>query len=109
MPIDGELDPMAAGAVTEAAELLASLGHEVEEFEAPWAGEDLLPIFTVVFGTGIATAIYFGGLLTGREPSEDLVEPLSWETWKIIQERGAHGLPARPHPAPGRLPRLDRR
>ena len=42
----------------------------------------------MVFGTGIATAIYFGGLLTGREPSEDLVEPLSWETWKIIQERG---------------------
>ena len=88
MPIDGELDPMAAGAVTEAADLLASLGHEVEEFEAPWAGNDLLPIFTVIFGTGIATAIYFGGLLTGREPSEDLVEPLSWETWKIIQERG---------------------
>ena len=34
----GELDPIAAGAVTEAADLLASLGHEVEEFEAPWAG-----------------------------------------------------------------------
>ena len=88
MPIAGELDPMAAAAVTEAADLLTSLGHEVEEFEAPWAGADLLPTFTVIFGTGIATAIYFGGLLTGREPSEDLVEPLSWETWKIIQERG---------------------
>ena len=88
MPIAGELDPMAAAAVTEAADLLTSLGHELEEFEAPWAGADLLPTFTVIFGTGIATAIYFGGLLTGREPSEDLVEPLSWETWKIIQERG---------------------
>ena len=41
----------------------------------------------MVFGTGIATAIYFGGLITGCEPSEDLVEPLSWETWKIIQGR----------------------
>ena len=88
MPIAGELDPMAAGAVTEAVELLSSLGHEVEDFEAPWAGEDLLETFTMVFGTGIATAIYFGGLITGREPSEDLVEPLSWETWKIIQGRG---------------------
>ena len=43
MPIAGELDPMAAAAVTEAADLLTSLGHELEEFEAPWAGADLLP------------------------------------------------------------------
>jgi amidase len=88
MPIEAELDPVAAAAVTEASELLASLGHEVEEFEAPWRGANLLELFTMVFGTGISTAIYFGGLVTGREPTEDLVEPLSWETWKIIQGRG---------------------
>jgi len=88
MPIEAELDPVAGAAVTEAADLLASLGHEVEDFEAPWQGANLLELFTMVFGTGISTAIYFGGLVTGREPTEDLVEPLSWETWKIIQGRG---------------------
>ena len=74
--------------------------------EAPWAGDDLLQTFTMVFGTGIATAIYFGGLSTGREPSEDLVEPLSWETWEIIQGRGGAGLDrvlgARPAPGVSR-------
>jgi amidase len=88
MPIEAELEPVAGAAVTEAADLLASLGHEVEDFDAPWQRANLLELFTMVFGTGISTAIYFGGLVTGREPTEDLVEPLSWETWKIIQGRG---------------------
>ena len=47
-------------------------------------------------------------MVTGREPSEELVEPLSWEIWKIIQERRRARLPARPHPAPGRVARVDR-
>jgi amidase len=88
MPIPAELDPAAGSAVTEAAELLSSLGHQVEDFDAPWQDDNLLETFTMVFGTGIATAIYFGGLLSGSEPSEDRVEPLSWTIWQIIQERG---------------------
>ena len=59
----------------------------------------------MVFGTDIATAIYFGGLVTGREPTEELVEPLSWAIWKIIQERGALDYLLARTPAPGRVAR----
>jgi amidase len=87
MPIEGELDAVAADATREAAELLSSLGHEVEELEDPWGGEDLLPAFTVVFATHVATGMVLGGMVSGREPSEELVEPLSWAVWQGVQER----------------------
>ncbi len=38
-PRDAELDPICAEAVDEAAELLRSLGHEVEEVDPPWQEE----------------------------------------------------------------------
>src|SRR5215204_1729617 len=49
--IDAPLDPVCEHAVRDAAELLGSLGHAVEEVEAPWAGQSLLEVFTLVFGT----------------------------------------------------------
>jgi amidase len=88
-PISGPLDPICERAVRDAAELLGSLGHEVEEVEAPWSGDDLLRVFTAVFGTPIAAAAFFGGLVTGREPSEELMEPLSWMFWEGMRERTA--------------------
>jgi amidase len=88
--IPAPLDPLCERAVGDAAELLGSLGHEVEEIQAPpWAGQDLLQVFTLVFGTPIAMGLFFGGQLTGREPAEDLVEPLSWTIWEGIRQRNA--------------------
>jgi amidase len=88
--IPAPLDPLCERAVRDAAELLESLGHEVEEIEAPpWAGQDLLQVFTLVFGTPIAMGLFFGGQVTGREPSQELVEPLSWTIWEGIRERTA--------------------
>jgi amidase len=87
--IDAPLDPLCERAVGDAAELLASLGHEIEEIEAPWTGQDLLQTFTLVFGTPIAMGLFLGAQLTGREPSEDMVEPLSWTVWNGIRERNA--------------------
>ena len=86
-PIEAPLDPVCEQAVSEAVDLLSSLGHVVEEVEAPWAGEDLLQIFTMVFGTPVGMAMVFGGLVTGREPGEELVEPLSWMIWTGLKER----------------------
>jgi amidase len=88
-PIESELDSLCEGATRDAAELLTSLGHKVEEIEAPWAGSDLMRVFTMVFGTPIASAAYFGGLVTGREPSAELMEPLSWMVYEGIGQRTA--------------------
>jgi amidase len=87
--IDAPLDPLCERAVRDAAELLASLGHDVEEIEAPWAGQGLLEVFTLVFGTPIAMGVYFAAQATGREPAEELVEPLSWTIWNGVRERTA--------------------
>ena len=86
-PIEAPLDPACEQAVRDAAELLADLGHDVEEVAAPWGDEDLLHVFTAVFGPPIAMGMYFGGLVTGREPSPELVEPLSWTMWEGVRER----------------------
>jgi amidase len=87
--IDAPLDPLCEGAVRDAAELLESLGHDVEEVEAPWAQGGLLEVFTLVFGTPISMGLFFGAQVTGREPAAELVEPLSWTIWNGIRERSA--------------------
>jgi amidase len=87
--LEADLDPEAERAVREAADLLSELGHEVEELPDPdWARDDLLHLFTRVFGSHIATGIVFGGVVTGREPTEELVEPLSWEIYQHAKGLG---------------------
>jgi amidase len=50
-PMDVAVDPACAAAATDAAELLAGLGHEVEQAEPPWRCEELLELFAVVWQT----------------------------------------------------------
>ena len=88
-PIEAPLDPLCEQAVHNAAQLLTELGHDVEEVAAPWSEDDLLQVFTMVFGTPIAMGIFFGGMVTGREPAPELLEPLSWTFWEGIRERNA--------------------
>ena len=88
-PIEAPLDPECERATLDAAQLLSQLGHDVEEIAAPWAEDDLLHVFTMVFGTPIAMGMFFGGMVTGRDPTEELVEPLSWTIWNGIRERSA--------------------
>ena len=33
--------------------------------------------------------MFFGGMVTGREPTEELVEPLSWAMWNAVRECSA--------------------
>ena len=87
MPVESELDPLCERAARDAAELLESLGHHVEEIEAPWQGTDLLPIFSVLWSAGVAAGVRHGQLVSGSEPSEQNVEPL---TWWLYQEGLQH-------------------
>jgi amidase len=86
-PLDGaELDPVCASAARRAGELLASLGHEVQEIEPPWSGLGLLPVFTQAFGPQVSMTTLIGGQLAGREPTEADVEPLTWAMWQRAHE-----------------------
>ena len=87
--MEATLDPENERATLEAAALLSELGHDVEEVQAPWGGQELFDAFLMAFGTPISMGIYFGGMVTGREPTEELVEPLSWEMWTAIREHSA--------------------
>jgi len=77
-PIDTPVDAASARAVSDAGELLASLGHTVEEATPPWLMPELLPVFTVLWSTMISFSVLFGGMVSGREPTAEHVEPLTW-------------------------------
>jgi amidase len=82
-PFDGAtIDPVCSQAARDAAALLGSLGHHVEEITPPWAGLNLLPDFTRAFGPAISYTTWLGGQLAGREPAETDVEPLTWALWE---------------------------
>jgi amidase len=82
-PLKGaEVDPVCADAARSAAALLESLGHEVQEITPPWDDGDVLPEFTRVWAPLISTQTKIGGLLRGREPTEEDVEPLTWVMWE---------------------------
>ncbi len=90
--VDAALDPVCARALHDAAGLLAELGHEVEEVDPPWGGDDLLRVFTMAFGTPVAAGVHFGASVTGREPAAELVEPLTWTIWEGVGKRTALDL-----------------
>ena len=79
---DAEVDLVNLAAARDAAGLLESLGHHVEEFHAPWSDRGLLSDFTRAFGPATAMATFVGGRIAGREPTEQDVEPLTWKIWE---------------------------
>jgi amidase len=83
VPLEGAtLDPVCERAARDAAALLESLGHRVEEVAPPWSDRDLLPDFTRAFGPMVSLLTAIGGELRGREATEEDVEPLTWSLWE---------------------------
>ena len=76
----------ARGAVADAAELLRSLGHEVEEVDPPWQDEGLSELFGAVFSSHIALSIAYSGRVAGREPTAEDMEPMSWAIYSMVAE-----------------------
>jgi amidase len=83
-PIDAPIDPVRAEAAREAGRLLESLGHSVEETEAPWREDSLLHAFTALFAPLVMLQVALGRMINGREPSEAEMEPLSWALWQLV-------------------------
>ena len=86
---DAVVDPMCAQAVLDATELLRSLGHEVVEVEPPWQEDGVRELFGVVFSNHIALSIAYSGMVAGREPSAEDMEPMSWAIYSMIRRLGA--------------------
>ena len=102
---DVVLDPACERAVRDAAGLLESLGHGVEEVTPPWSGLDLLPDFTRCFGPTVTMTVFVGGRIARREPTEDDVEPLTWLLWQRARQQDTISYMA----AEGRLEAVARR
>nr|MDQ6915998.1 amidase family protein [Actinomycetota bacterium] len=84
-PVETEVAGPCLAATREAADLLASLGHEVVEVEAPGGEGQLAPLFLAAFGASIAGVVRTGAIVTEREPSPELVEPLTWAIYEAAQ------------------------
>ncbi len=81
---DAAVEELCAGAVGDAAELLRSLGHDVEDVEPPWQDEQLRELFGVVFSNQIALSIAYSGTVAGRAPSAEDMEPMSWAIYSMV-------------------------
>jgi amidase len=82
-PLDVDVDPECVRGMRQAADLLASLGHDVEEAGPHMPGRDGLAMFIGAFGPAVSMGITYGELLAGRPPNDDEIEPLS----RAIHER----------------------
>ena len=86
---DAVVDPLCSQAVDDAAELLRSLGHEVQEVVPPWQQDGLRELFGVVFSNHIALSIAYSGMVAGREPTAEDMEPMSWAIYSMVQQLNA--------------------
>ena len=87
--IDAPLDPLCERAVTRRGGAARVARPRGGGGPGALGRPDLLEVFTLVFGTPIAMGLFFGAQVSGREPAEELVEPLSWTIWNGIRERNA--------------------
>ncbi|HMD51565.1 MAG TPA: amidase [Solirubrobacteraceae bacterium] len=86
---DAVVDPICAQAVADAAGLLRSLGHEVEEVDPPWQDDGLRELFGSVFCTQIALSIAYSGTVAGHQPRAEDLEPMSWAIYSMVGKLSA--------------------
>src|SRR5207253_9790275 len=76
-PRGGEGGPACAAAACEAAELLASLGHEVTESEPDWRGEAFVVPFITIWSAQVAVSVERLTPILGHPADESELEPLT--------------------------------
>jgi amidase len=84
-PVDVPVEDERAEIVRTVVGVLCSLGHEVEELD-PWPDQQVLPLFEVLWAVSAAAPVGMAGFVTGREPSPELVEPLTWHFYQRARE-----------------------
>jgi amidase len=78
-PFEAEIHPDCVGAARGTAELLASLGHEVEEAAPAFDGEALIEPFARIWATANLADYREACAFLGREPRRDELEITTWE------------------------------
>jgi amidase len=87
--VDAELDPQAERATRDAAALLESFGHHVEQVDAPVQFEQLLDMFTDLWAAMVSMGVMFGELVSGRQASDENIEPLTMALHQRAVETGS--------------------
>ena len=70
-------------AVKDAAALCSDLGHEVADASPAVDGQVYTQAFSAIWAAGCAWSLDSFAFLTGRKPSPDQVEPLTWALYQI--------------------------
>jgi amidase len=83
--VDVPVDAMHLRAVEQTAELLVSLGHEVEQFDPPHH-PSLIEFFLDVWAVGASSLVRSGAQLSGQQVTPENVEPLTWTFWERAKE-----------------------
>jgi amidase len=76
-PFDATVEPAAIAAARDAADLLTSLGHDVEEAQPPWHDPATFRRFSALWAGLIGMSIGALAERVGREPTPEEIEPLS--------------------------------
>jgi amidase len=83
-PLDVPIEPARQQAARDAAALLESLGHDVEEADPPWRQPRLGELFTALFAPLVMGQVAAAAMIGGRAPEEHDMEPLSWALWQRV-------------------------
>jgi amidase len=87
---DAPVDPVCVQAARDAAALLESLGHTVEEVTPPWQLPGIADLFGAYFAAHVSLGIHFSALVSGRfVPTAEDMEPMSWALWEMSQSLSA--------------------
>jgi amidase len=76
-------DPEVTAAVKKTAKLCESLGHTVEETDPPIDAGALVGAFSTVWAANVAYALTVISRQTGKSPSLDVVEGLTWGLYEM--------------------------
>ena len=61
----------------------------MNEVEPPWLEDGLKELFGVVFSIQITLSIAYSGIVAGREPTADDMEPMSWAIYSMVRKLNA--------------------
>ena len=86
---DAQVHPDCVAAVRDAAALCADLGHEVLEATPAVDGQIVAQAFITLWSAGCAWTVDDWALRSGRTPTPDLFEPLTWALQETGRQRSA--------------------